>query len=196
MDEELAAHHHRFRYLCGTVFRFAQEGRNEKRQKVKDYMKKLLTAMLLAMAAVSANAQFEKGTKYVGASFTGLNMSVSDKRDFALGINLQGGYFLSRDWMAEGLFGFNCSKQDLDRLLIGAKMRYYTRENGLFYAAGLQYVHEKKNFNDLQLTPELGYCFYMNHYVSIEPALYLDMSLTDTAHKSELGVKVGIGIYF
>ncbi len=159
-------------------------------------MKKLMTVMLLVMVAVGAKAQFESGTKYVGASLTGLNMSVSDRHDFAVGVNVHGGYFLSRDWMAEGIFGFNSSKQGLDRLLIGAKMRYYTRENGLFYAAGLQYVHEKKNFNDLQLTPELGYCYYLNHYISVEPSVYLDMSLTDTAHKSELGVKVGIGIYF
>lgn len=159
-------------------------------------MKKLMTAMLLLMAAISASAQFEKDTKYVGASLSGLNLSLSDRKDFAMGLDLHGGYFIERDWMLTANIGFHCSSSTLDRFVLGSKVRYYTRENGLFYACGLQYVHEKKSFNDVQLTPELGYCYYLNHYISVEPSLYLDMSLTDTAHKSELGVKVGIGIYF
>ena len=159
-------------------------------------MKKLVVAMLLMAVTMGAMAQFEKGTKYVGASLSGLNMSWNDKRDFGLGLDLKGGYFIKQDLMVEGVFGVDCTSFDLNKLIIGSKLRYYTRENGLFYAAGLQYVHERKNFNDLQVTPEFGYCYYLNHYISVEPSVYLDMSLTDTAHKSELGLKVGIGIYF
>jgi hypothetical protein len=66
----------------------------------------------------------------------------------------------------------------------------------LYYSCGLKYLHERKSFNDLQLTPELGYCFYLNHYISVEPAVYYDMSFTDFSKKSEVGLKVGIGIYF
>lgn len=160
-------------------------------------MKRLITTMLLALTlSVSAMAQFEKETKYVGASLTGLNMSVSDRHDFALGLDLRGGYFFQRDWMAEGAVRFDCSNSTLNRFIIGGKVRYYTRQNGLYYAAGLQYVHEHSYSDDVQLTPELGYCYYLNHYIALEPAVYFDMSLSDISHKSELGLKVGIGIYF
>ena len=159
-------------------------------------MKKLFAIIMLLGATTAAMAQFEKDTKYVGASLTGLNLSVSDRHDLHLGLDLKGGYFIQRDWMVEGLFGFNYSDSKVERLVIGGKARYYTRENGLFYAAGLQYVHEYRRYDDLQLTPELGYCYYLNHYISVEPSIYLDMSLTDIGHKSELGLKVGIGIYF
>lgn len=159
-------------------------------------MKKLFGLMLLMMLATSAFAQFKKDTKYVGASLTGLNMSVSDRKDFQFGIDLKGGYFIEDNWMIEGQFGWHTQKTYLKSCKIGAKVRYTQYENGLYYAGGLQYVHERKNFNDLQLTPEIGYCYYLNHYISVEPALYYDMSLTDLAHKSEFGLKVGIGIYF
>ncbi|MBR1378456.1 MAG: hypothetical protein IJ557_04920 [Bacteroidaceae bacterium] len=159
-------------------------------------MKKIIAIIMLLGATTAAMAQFEKDTKYVGASLTGFNLSVSDRHDLHVGLNLKGGYFFERDWMAEAQFGFNYSNSKVADLLIGAKVRYYTRENGLFYAGGLQYVHEYRHYDDWQITPELGYCYYLNHYISVEPSIYYDISLTDIGHKSELGLKLGIGIYF
>jgi len=159
-------------------------------------MKRLLIMALLAVATTSAFAQFEKDTKYVGASLSGLNLSITDKRHLALDFDLKGGYFLKDNWMVEGLLGWHTSRTHLDRCVVGAKVRYTQYENGLYYAGGVQYVHERKSWNDLQLTPELGYCFYLNHYVSLEPAVYYNMSLTDFSSKSEFGLKLGIGFYF
>ena len=159
-------------------------------------MKKLVLAMLLTVATTSAFAQFEKGTKYVGASLTGLNMAINDRQHFSFGLDAKAGYFIKNYWMVEGTFGWHTSRTHLDRCQIGAKLRYAQVENGLYYACGLKYLHERKNFNDLQLTPELGYCYYLNHYISVEPAVYYDMSFTDFSKKSEVGLKVGIGIYF
>ena len=157
-------------------------------------MKKLVLAMLLTVATTSAFAQFEKGTKYVGASLTGLNMAINDRQHFSFGLDAKAGYFIKNYWMVEGTFGWHTSRTHLDRCQIGAKLRYAQVENGLYYACGLKYLHERKNFNDLQLTPELGYCYYLNHYISVEPAVYYDMSFTDFSKKSEVGLKVGIGI--
>ena len=159
-------------------------------------MKKLVLAVLLTVATTSASAQFEKGTKYVGASLTGLNMAINDRQHFSFGLDAKAGYFIKNYWMVEGTFGWHTSRTHLDRCQIGAKLRYAQVENGLYYACGLKYLHERKNFNDLQLTPELGYCYYLNHYISVEPAVYYDMSFTDFSKKSEVGLKVGIGIYF
>lgn len=159
-------------------------------------MKKLLLAVLLTVATTSAFAQFEKGTKYVGASLTGLNLAINDRQHLSFGLDAKAGYFIKDYWMVEGNFGWHTSRTHLDRCLVGVKARYTQVENGLYYSCGLQYIHERKNFNDIQLTPELGYCFYLNHYVSLEPAVYYNMSFTDFSKKSEVGLKVGIGIYF
>lgn len=159
-------------------------------------MKKLVLLALLTVATTSAFAQFEKGTKYVGASLTGLNMAINDRQHFSFGLDAKAGYFIKNYWMVEGTFGWHTSRTHLDRCQIGAKLRYAQVENGLYYACGLKYIHERKSFNDLQLTPELGYCYYLNHYISVEPAIYYDMSFTDFSKKSEVGLKVGIGIYF
>jgi len=159
-------------------------------------MKRILIMMLLTVATTSVFAQFTKGTKYVGASLSGLNLAINDKRHLAFDFDAKAGYFVSDYIMLEGNIGWHTSKRHLDRCVIGAKMRYTQVENGLYYAAGLQYVHERKNWNDLQITPELGYCYYLNHYVSVEPAIYYNMSFTDISKKSEVGLKVGIGIYF
>lgn len=159
-------------------------------------MKKLVLLALLTVATTSVFAQFEKGTKYVGASLTGLNMAINDRQHFSFGLDAKAGYFIKNYWMVEGTFGWHTSRTHLDRCQIGAKLRYAQVENGLYYACGLKYIHERKSFNDLQLTPELGYCYYLNHYISVEPAIYYDMSLTNFSKKSEVGLKVGIGIYF
>ena len=159
-------------------------------------MKKLVLVVLLTVAATSAFAQFEKGTKYVGASLTGLNLAINDRQHLSFGLDAKAGYFIKDYWMVEGTFGWHTSKTHLDRCQIGAKLRYAQVENGLYYACGLKYLHERKSFNDLQLTPELGYCYYLNHYISVEPAIYYDMSFTNFSKKSEVGLKVGIGIYF
>ena len=62
-------------------------------------MKKIMLSLLLLMAAVSANAQFEKGTTYVSASTTGLGLSYSSSEKFNFGMEFNGGYFLQKAWM-------------------------------------------------------------------------------------------------
>ena len=160
-------------------------------------MKKvLLTLVLFAALASSAYAQFEQGKKYVGASLSSAGMSYSDYDEFALGLNFTGGYMFMQDWMLLGEFGFDIRRGDLQELYLGAKARYYIEQNGLFLSAGLRYLHHFDNFNDLQLTPEVGYCFFLGKYVSVEPALYYDMSLSDFSHKSKAGIRIGFGYYF
>lgn len=160
-------------------------------------MKKILLTMVLALTMItSASAQFEQGKKYVGASLTGLNLSFSDLKDFAFGVDANAGYFIERDIMVIGTAGIDFSNGELNQFEVGAKGRYYIEQNGLFLAAGLKYRHAFKNINDLQITPEVGYCYFLNQYITVEPSVYFDVSLTDFSHKSEFGLKCGIGIYF
>lgn len=100
------------------------------------------------------------------------------------------------DWMVLADAVWNVRHEVPNDFRLGAGVRYYIEQNGLFLSAGLRYLHRFSNFNDLQLTPEVGYCFFLGGHVSIEPALYYDMSLSDFGHKSKVGVKVGLGYYF
>lgn len=151
--------------------------------------------MLLAVVSVSANAQFDKHTTYVAASLSGLNLSYSSNEKVAFGLNLLGGYFVEDAWMIYGKAGYNHTRH-MDDVSIGAGFRYYIKQNGVYMGAGLQYEHATKNVNNFQLCPEVGYAFYLNKHVTIEPAVYYDLSLNNFADGSKVGLKIGAGIYF
>lgn len=160
-------------------------------------MKKIIFALLLAAVSLGASAQFEKGTKYAGASVSGFGLSYSKAEDFRLGLHAQGGYFFADGWMATGLFEWEHLSGTND-FNIGAGARYYMVQNGLFGGVGLKYQHVGPNNlkNNILLTPEIGYCFYLNGKVSIEPAIYVDMCLNHFKDFTKVGLKVGFGYYF
>ncbi len=183
-------------------------------------MKKIFLVALLALVGVGAHAQFDKGTSYLNASLSGLSMSYSKDARFKMGLEAQGGYFLEDAWMLYGRFGFqhqtikgpDNNRNDLE---VGVGGRYYIKQNGLYLGCGLMLDHASHvhlvygydatgtpsltkmgNRNYLDLTPEIGYCFYLNHYVSIEPAIYYNLCLNHFSEGSEVGLKLGIGYYF
>lgn len=158
-------------------------------------MKKLFLALLLAVVSMSANAQFEKKTKYLAASLSGLNLSYSSNEKVTLGVNLFGGYFVEDAWMLYGKVGYDHTRHT-DDVSAGAGVRYYFKQNGIYMGAGLQYEHMTQNVNNLQLCPEVGYAFYLNKHVTIEPAVYYNMSLNNFADGSKVGFKIGAGVYF
>lgn len=158
-------------------------------------MKKLMMSLLLVLASVSAKAQFEKNTCYFSTSFSGFNMSYSNNEKFTLGLDLNGGIFVQDCWMVYGKIGYDHTRA-YDDVSLGIGGRYYISQNGLYLGLGLQYEHVLKNVNNLQLCPELGYCFYLNEYVTIEPAVYYNMSLNNFSDGSKVGLKVGFGYYF
>jgi len=133
---------------------------------------------------------------YIGTSFDGAGISYSETTKFALGIGANAGYMFARDWMAIGEAGFNYSNKDLQELYISGKCRYFIEQNGLFLQGGVKYLHKVGGYNDLQLTPEVGYCYFLNGNLAIEPSVYYDMSLSDFSDKSRFGVKIGLGWYF
>lgn len=172
-------------------------------------------AILVAVFSVGAFAQFEKGTKYVNASLSGLNMSYSKGTRFNLGLNATAGYFLQDAWMLLGRAEYEYSYNSGDNHLIsvGAAGRYYIRQNGLYIALGGKYEYRINEFNydgikenatlhtehgrgNIYVTPELGYCFYLNNFVSIEPSVYYDISLNHFSDYSRVGVRLGVGFYF
>ncbi len=160
-------------------------------------MKKTLLALLLAVVSASAFAQFEKDTKYGNVSFTGLNMSYNKHSKFTLGIQGTAGYFVQDGWMVLGQLDWN-HRESYNAFTLGAAGRYYILQNGLYLNLGLKYQHigPDEVANNIFLTPEVGYCFYINKFLSIEPAVYYDICFNNYSDFSTIGLKVGFGFYF
>ncbi|MCH5177127.1 MAG: outer membrane beta-barrel protein [Prevotellaceae bacterium] len=159
-------------------------------------MKKMLAMLLMVAMAGTATAQFEAGKKYVNASLAGAGLSYSDYEDVAFGVSAQAGYMFQQDFMLLGEAGFDYRHKDFQSLYIGGKGRYYIEQNGLFLGAGVRFLHEFKNHNDFQFTPEVGYCYFVSKNLTIEPVAYVDVSLADFSKNTKVGLKIGLGYYF
>lgn len=160
-------------------------------------MKKLLLSMILAvLCSTGAFAQFEKGKWYTSASLSNFDMSYSELSDFSIGLGLNAGYTIQDNMMVITETGFDFSNSEWSNLYLGAKGRYYIEQNGIFLGAGVKYIHMYKGVNDVQVTPEVGYCYFLNRHVTVEPAFYYNMSLTEFADYSKFGFRIGLGIYF
>lgn len=160
----------------------------------------MLLAILMAVTSLSASAQFQKGTSYLNTSLTGLNLSYSKDQKVTFGLEATGGCFVEDAWMVYGRFGYDhqfvSHAKDINNVKLGAGARYYIMQNGLYLNMGMQYEHRGTQSNYLQLTPEVGYCFYINRYLSIEPSVYYDLCLNKFSDGSTVGLKLGFGFYF
>ena len=71
-------------------------------------MKKMLLSLALIIAGtICANAQFEQGKKYIGASLSNVSLNYSKAKDTSFGMNLNGGYFLDDEFLVKGELGYN-----------------------------------------------------------------------------------------
>lgn len=159
-------------------------------------MKKLAILAVALLCAGAANAQFESGKKYCGASLTGLNLSYNGQQELNLGIQAKAGYFVADDWMLLGQAEYNHSSQadPKDYFSVGAQGRFYVEQNGLYLGAGVKLVHAG-SYNDVMPGVEIGYAFFLGKQVTIEPAVYYDQSFKSHSDYSTVGLKVGIGVY-
>lgn len=161
-------------------------------------MKKKILAMAVALlTALTANAQFEKGKVYVGGSLTGLNMKYTGNDKFCLGVQAQAGYFVADDMMLVGQAGFDHSgnKDVADKFSFAVGGRYYIEQNGIYLGLNCKYVHAGKKFNDVMPGAEVGYAFFVNDCVTVEPAIYYDQSFKNHKDYSTIGLKIGVGVY-
>lgn len=166
-------------------------------------MKKFFIALLIATFSLGASAQFERGTKYINASLSGFGLSYSKTPGFCMNIESAGGYFIADEWMLKGLIGWN-HEGDTNEFNMGFGARYYMQANGLFFGGGLKYGLDSVSLegqdaqvnHNAYMTPEIGYCFYLNNHVSIEPSFYVDMCLNHFKDYTKFGLKISFGYYF
>ena len=158
-------------------------------------MKKILFLLLLLLCGVQANAQFEQGKKYVSASLSGLSLSYSSNEKFRFGLDADAGYFITDCVMLRANLGYEHTRQ-VDDVRVGVGARYYFLQNGIYLGAGAEYNHFTPSNNDVMIPVEVGYAFFLNRHVTIEPALYYKMSLHDFSGNSTVGLRIGFGYYF
>lgn len=59
-------------------------------------------------------------------------------------------------------------------------------------------VETKSNerVNNIRIPVEIGYTFYLNRFLAVEPAVYSKMSLNHFSEGTEFGFRLGLGFYF
>lgn len=159
-------------------------------------MRRILFILGALMFSTFTFAQFEKGTKYAGINFSGIGASYSSTEKFRIGIGAQGGYFFMDALAGIATIDWDRNVDSAPSILtIGAEGRYYIRQNGIFLGAGAKYKHVG-DYNDFLPNIEIGYAFYLNHYVTIEPAIYYEQSLKNHSDYSKIGFRLTAGLYF
>ncbi|MBQ7420808.1 MAG: outer membrane beta-barrel protein [Prevotella sp.] len=160
-------------------------------------IKKIALLVAAFVVTVSANAQFQEGKGYIGASLTGLNLNYNGADGFNFGVEAKGGYLFLDNLMGLASFSYNHNGNDAvaDHLTAGVGLRYYIIQNGLYLGLNGKLIHANHNYNDVMPGVEVGYAFYVNRSVTIEPAIYYDQSFRKHSDYSTIGLKVGIGIY-
>lgn len=158
--------------------------------------KKILMLSMAVIMTLGAHAQFQEGKAYLGASLTGLNLRYNGHDGFSLGLEAKAGYLAWDNVMLLGLLSaeHNGSEAVADHIMVGAGGRYYITQNGLFLGANCKFLHANHNYNDVMPGAEVGYAFFINRSVTIEPAIYYDHSFKDSDY-STVGLKIGLGIY-
>ncbi len=156
-------------------------------------MKKIALFIVALAMSLTANAQFEKGKKYIEASLSSLDLS-SQAKHFHFGINARGGYLFADNLMGLAEVGYDHTEDSSDTFNFGALGRYYITQNGLYLGAGLKFKHRGGGDNDLMPNVHVGYAFFLSRTITLEPELYMDFSTKDFA-KSSYGLGVGFGIY-
>lgn len=156
--------------------------------------KTIVTAMFALLASISANAQFEQGKTYIGASLSGIGLSYNGSEKAKFGVEAKGGYMVDDNVLLTGEVAYGKQHEMPFSFGIGAGGRYYMVQNGLYLGASVSYKH-CDDFNDLQPSIQLGYAFFINRTVTIEPELYYIQSFKNHSDFSTIGVRIGVGVY-
>ena len=159
--------------------------------------KKFYMLIMALLISITANAQFEQGKWYLGASMSGLDISYSGAENFNIGLDAKAGYLIADDWMLLGQLGWqhNGHAGESDAVTLGIGGRYYIIQNGLYLGVNAKLVHAYHNYNDFLPGIEVGYAFFLNKTLTIEPAIYYDQSFKRHSDYSKIGFRIGLGVY-
>ncbi|MBQ8711428.1 MAG: outer membrane beta-barrel protein [Prevotella sp.] len=156
--------------------------------------KKLVLFVAAMMVSLASHAQFEEGKVYANAGFSGLDLNYNSTSKWNLDLSAKVGYLFMQDWMAvaEGQWGIH--QEASNDFSLGAGLRYYIEQNGLYLGVGARYKHTC-GYDDFVPNVNLGYAFFLSRTVTVEPELYYDMSTKSFKDYSGFGLRIGFGIY-
>jgi len=160
--------------------------------------KKIFFLMMALVLSASSFAQFEKGTSYLNASLSGLDFNYTGEDKLKLDLTARCGYMIEDNWMALGVMDYNYRKNAPTTFAVGAGIRYYIDQNGLYLGAGAKFKHfsfDDESYNDLMPGVQIGYVFFVSKTVTIEPEFYYDQSFKEHSKYSGAGIRVGVGIF-
>ncbi len=160
-------------------------------------IRKIAALAVGLLTAVTASAQFEQGKAYIGGSLTGLNLSYSGKEELKLGVQAQAGYMVADDVMLLAGVAYKHTGNDFeaDNFSVGVGGRYYIEQNGIYLGVNCKLLHANHDYNDVMPGVEVGYSFFLNGSVTVEPAVYYDQSFKNHSDYSAIGLKLGVGVY-
>lgn len=158
-------------------------------------MKKKIALFITGLLmAVSANAQFEQGKMYANAGLSGLNLNYNSNTKWNLELSGKAGYMFQDNWMAVGELAWGIYQESPNTFGLGAGVRYYIEQNGIYLGAGARYKHAKC-YDDFMPNINVGYAFFLSRTVTLEPEIYFDLSTKDIKDYSGFGLRIGVGIY-
>ncbi|MBQ8158599.1 MAG: outer membrane beta-barrel protein [Prevotella sp.] len=160
--------------------------------------KKILFLMMVLTMSLSSFAQFEQGKAYLNASLSGLDLNFTGADKWKLDLTTRCGLMVEDNWMAMGVIEYNYRKHEPTSFAVGAGMRYHIVQNGLYLGVGAKFRHysfDDESYSDFMPNFQMGYVFFLNETVTIEPEFYYDQSLKDHSNYSRAGIRLGVGIY-
>jgi hypothetical protein len=159
-------------------------------------MKKIMIMLAMLTMTMVAKAQFEAGKAYVNGSLSGMDLSFSGTQQGKFDIGAMVGYFVEDQWLIDVQAGLHHpGKGGKATTTAGVGGRYYVLDNGLFLGANCKLLFSPGH-NDVMPGIELGYCFFLNDKLTVEPSVYYDQSLRKHSDYSTVGLKVSVGVYF
>ncbi len=158
-------------------------------------MKKLFLMLAFCATTLFANAQFEQGKLYAGASLSGLDLNYNGSDGMNLGFDAKLGYMFADNLMALSQVSYqhDGSSAVADRFTWAVGGRYYIVQNGIFLGVKAKLV--RNDHTDVMPGLEVGYAFFINDKCTIEPSIYYDQSLGCHSDYSTIGLRIGFGIY-
>ena len=193
-----------FQQWCGinVIFNYAHEVFSAAGYEVSDVLMNIVitgvTNVIFTFVAIYTVDHWGRRTLMLIGS-TGLDLSHSKYEGTNFGFTLGGGAFVADNFAVLLNFKGQYVEHGTDETSIGAQGRYYLSSCGVYGGLGMAYKHlssgdYKKNL--VCLTPEVGYAFFLGRNLTVEPAVYYDLSFNHTSEYSKLGFKIGFGLYF
>ena len=167
-------------------------------------MRKKIFVMIMGLMAAftTANAQylndsqnvFSEGKWMIGASASGLDLNYHGNTKWSLDLQAKGGYLFADDLMITANLGYQNSTYGMSTFKLGAGVRYYFEDNGLYLGAGANFFHAAQ-IDDLKPEIHAGYAYFLSGHATIEPEIYYEQSFKNSDYTG-IGFRLGFAYYF